>query len=75
MPIYEFECQLCDERFELLTSISRMNEAKCPKCGSDEVVRVMSTFASHTSGGSSCSHGSGGCASCGSGHCGSCGCH
>lgn len=75
MPIYEFECRPCDERFELLISISKVDEAKCPHCGSDKVRRVMSTFASRTSGECSHDHGSGGCAGCASGHCGSCDCH
>jgi|YelNatPaOPRAMG01_1025707.scaffolds.fasta_scaffold127259_2 putative FmdB family regulatory protein len=74
MPIYEFECRPCKERFELLIGFSRLDEAKCPKCGSGKVQRMMSTFAAHTSGGSSHDHhhGSGGCANCASGNCGSC---
>jgi putative FmdB family regulatory protein len=76
MPIYEYLCKPCDSRFELLVSISRANEVCCPKCGSLEVKRLMSTFASRSVGsdGSSHSHG-GGCAGCASGNCGSCGCH
>ena len=73
MPIYEFECRPCKERFELLIGMSRIGEATCPKCGSGKVQRVMSMFASRTSGGSSHDHGGGGCASCGSGNCATCG--
>lgn len=72
MPIYEFDCRPCKDRFEILISISRIDEAKCPKCGSDKVTRVMSMFSSRTAGGSS--HGSD-CAGCASGNCGNCGCH
>lgn len=72
MPIYEFDCHPCKERFEILVSLSKVNEAKCPKCGSDKLERVMSMFASRTSGGSH-SHSSD-CAGCASGNCGSCGC-
>jgi len=76
MPIYEFICRPCDSRFEVLTSISRASEAHCPRCGSGEVTRVMSTFASRTTGGDGHSHShGGGCAGCSSGNCGNCGCH
>lgn len=44
MPIYEFKCSKCGEFFELLKMSSRDEEAiKCPKCGSDEFERVLST--------------------------------
>ena len=72
MPIYEFDCRPCKERFELLIGISRVGEAKCPKCGSGRVRRVMSMFAARTSGGSSHSHGDN-CAGCAAGHCATCG--
>ncbi len=72
MPIYEFECRACKEPFELMTSFSRVGEAKCPKCGSSKVHRLMSTFAAHASGGSSHDHSGGGCASCASGNCATC---
>ncbi|MHB9035656.1 MAG: FmdB family zinc ribbon protein [Armatimonadota bacterium] len=72
MPIYEFKCKLCEERFEILISLSRIDEARCPVCGSGDIKRLMSTFATHVSGGSS-SHSSN-CAGCASGQCGSCGC-
>lgn len=46
MPLYEYQCQTCGERFELLR---RMQDAdgdlECPECHSDEVQRLLSTFA------------------------------
>ena len=75
MPIYEFDCKPCKQRFEILISLSKIGQATCPKCGSGEVERVMSMFSSRTSGGSSHGHGGGDCAGCASGQCGSCGCH
>lgn len=33
MPIYEYECQSCDERFELMQKFSDKPVKKCPKCG------------------------------------------
>lgn len=46
MPIYEYSCNACNESFELLTTMSKADEAICPKCGSGDVKRLMSTFAS-----------------------------
>ncbi|MBN1150274.1 zinc ribbon domain-containing protein [candidate division WOR-3 bacterium] len=33
MPIYEYECEKCGERFELLLSFDSSSEKVCPKCG------------------------------------------
>ena len=33
MPIYEYECESCDERFELMQKFSDKPVRKCPKCG------------------------------------------
>ncbi len=33
MPIYEYECESCDERFELIQKFSDKPLKKCPKCG------------------------------------------
>lgn len=32
MPIYEFQCQSCDHRFEKIQSVSDP-DPQCPKCG------------------------------------------
>ena len=45
MPIYEYACRSCSERFELLTYVSKADGATCPKCGAVDVKRLMSTFA------------------------------
>jgi putative FmdB family regulatory protein len=45
MPIYEYDCAACKERFEELVAASREQDVRCPSCGSSEVERVMSTFA------------------------------
>lgn len=76
MPIYEYMCKPCNDRFEVLTTISRASETKCPKCGSGNITRLMSAFASRTtdSDGSTHSH-AGSCSSCASGNCSSCACH
>ena len=46
MPIYEYECQGCRRRVSLLVrSIAAQAEARCPRCGSAELSRLMSRFA------------------------------
>jgi len=41
MPIYEFECGECGERFEELASSSEAG-GTCPSCGSREARRLFS---------------------------------
>ena len=33
MPLYEYECDVCDHRFEKIQKFSDPLEDKCPKCG------------------------------------------
>jgi putative FmdB family regulatory protein len=57
MPIYEYVCSTCDEKFELRRGITDSDsEVKCPRCGAENPRRVISTF-STTSPGSSCAPG------------------
>jgi putative FmdB family regulatory protein len=54
MPIYEFKCLKCDEFFEILfRGRDEEIETLCPKCGSEEFERVISStnFAMGESGG------------------------
>jgi putative FmdB family regulatory protein len=46
MPIYEFACNECHQSFEELVSMSKIDEVVCPSCGSENVKKKMSTFAS-----------------------------
>jgi putative FmdB family regulatory protein len=66
MPIYEFICKECSKNFEdLVMSASRIDEVVCPVCGSGQVKKKMSTFASKPAeGGSSFSFNSGAASSC-----------
>ncbi len=53
MPIYEYECTECGERFELRRSMSDSDQdVKCPRCEVGSPQRVVSTFATTSSGGS-----------------------
>lgn len=59
MPIYEFACQECQKTFEqLVLSASAVGQVTCPSCGSPQVRKKMSTFASKPAGGASLSLGS-----------------
>ena len=35
MPIYEYQCQACDERLETIQAISDPPLTTCPECGGD----------------------------------------
>ena len=52
MPLYEFQCADCQDDFEeLVRSNAAVAEVKCPQCGSQQVRRKLSVFASKVSGG------------------------
>ena len=42
MPIYEFECEECGERFEELVAAG-VEAAACPACGTRETHRLLSS--------------------------------
>ncbi len=44
MPVYEFECEDCANRFEELTS-SDARDPACPACGSPRTRRLFSRLA------------------------------
>ena len=53
MALYEYKCSYCEERFELMRSMSAADEpAECPECGGAEAQRLISNFASITPGAS-----------------------
>ena len=41
MPVYEFECEECGERYEELTG-SETRAFSCPRCGSEWTRRLLS---------------------------------
>ena len=50
MPLYEYVCTTCRNRFEKLGSMNASTEAvPCPDCGS-QAARAISVFASFTRG-------------------------
>jgi len=50
MPLYEYSCQSCGHRFEVLRSLSQADDpVSCPSC-SQSARRQMSRFASFVKG-------------------------
>ncbi|HXY74586.1 MAG TPA: zinc ribbon domain-containing protein [Dehalococcoidales bacterium] len=76
MPIYEYNCESCNNTFELMRPISKSAEpATCPNC-KGKSKRVISKFACFTktaSGATIPMSGTGGCSGCSSSNCSSCG--
>ena len=58
MPIYEYKCAKCGEKFELRRGISDSDrDIKCPVCGKESPKRLLSTFGTTSSCGISCAPG------------------
>jgi len=43
MPIYEYECKICQHHFEEWQKISEKPVSKCPECGKRKVKRLISS--------------------------------
>jgi putative FmdB family regulatory protein len=75
MPIYEYVCDDCKTKFELMRPLSKSSEpGDCPAC-KGQAKRILSRFACFTaseSGDLAPVGGGGGCASCGSSNCTTC---
>jgi putative FmdB family regulatory protein len=50
MPLYEYRCGKCDEKFEVLVRSSRQKIA-CPKCRGRKIEKLFSVFGIGGSGG------------------------
>ena len=44
VPIYEFECAQCGERFERLVRWGDHERLRCPACTSSRIRKLMSSF-------------------------------
>ena len=76
MPLYEYYCPTCPQKFELLRPMSRSEEpATCPNGhpGASRVLSLFASFARGADGTVSAVGGGGGCAACAGGHCTTCG--
>ncbi len=53
MPLYEYECNKCGNKFDYLMFLSKeKQDVKCPKCSSIDVQRILSRFATKSADGS-----------------------
>ena len=43
MPLYEYECAACGNRFELIRKFSDEPVEVCPKCGKNDVQKLLSS--------------------------------
>lgn len=75
MPLFEYKCNECDSKFEVLhKSLNNMEDVKCPECNSENNKKLLSSFSQSMGSSKSlnnCSDGS--CPSfdaCSSGRCG-----
>lgn len=65
MPIFEYQCNDCKEKYEILhKSLSNPSKVECPKCQSENHAKLFSAFSSNVSSGSDFAPG------CASGSCG-----
>jgi putative FmdB family regulatory protein len=54
MPIYEYKCDSCDNKFEkLIRRAADEQELSCPSCGERHLSQQYSTFAPHAGSGPS----------------------
>ncbi|WP_333840322.1 FmdB family zinc ribbon protein [Pelomicrobium sp.] len=51
MPIYEYQCRECGEKFERSEPMAEHGREKprCPKCGGDKVEPLLAPFFAKTS--------------------------
>lgn len=75
MPLYEYYCAHCKSKFELIVGHQHADDVVCTKCHSEQVRRLLSTFAfPRGSEDSSYDDAAPSMGSCGCGG-GGCGCH
>jgi putative FmdB family regulatory protein len=76
MPLYEFRCGQCGQRFEVLRPMAKADDpAPCPQCQSADTKRAISRFASFSKsadGSTAAVAGGGGCAGCSASSCAGC---
>lgn len=76
MPIYEYACQDCGARFELVRPMKDADAPiGCVKCKSERTGRMLSLFYAQSGGQSIAGTSGSACGSCSGGSCSSCGSH
>ena len=68
MPIYEFQCNECESKIEVLVGVGvGSNDVSCSKCGGSDLKKLFSAFGTKKSGAGAS------CGSCTSSACSTCG--
>ncbi|MDD4171137.1 MAG: zinc ribbon domain-containing protein [Syntrophomonas sp.] len=44
MPIFDFKCQECGHKFDLMISNADKDKAQCPQCGTTNLQQLLSSF-------------------------------
>jgi|DewCreStandDraft_4_1066084.scaffolds.fasta_scaffold04637_9 putative FmdB family regulatory protein len=47
MPVYEYFCPKCSEKFEIRATMEKKEKginAKCPKCGNEKTAQIFGNF-------------------------------
>ena len=70
MPIYEFICEHCELRFEVL--VRNGDKPHCPECDTGDVRRLLSSFAVHSTSAGLGGGGGKSCSSCAGSSCATC---
>jgi putative FmdB family regulatory protein len=70
MPIFEYVCSACREKFEALVLGSRT--PACPKCHGTDLEKQLSAFAFRSAGGDAAASGGSKCSGCAGGSCSTC---
>ncbi|MDD2694651.1 MAG: zinc ribbon domain-containing protein [Anaerolineales bacterium] len=74
MPIYEYICMDCKQKFDALRSMKDADAPiRCNHCQGEHTSRVLSVFFAQSDGKALAGASNGGCASCSGGSCASCG--
>jgi len=75
MPVYEYVCNACKNKFQLMRPFSRSQEdADCPRCHKTgkRIISACYSKATDSAGITQPVGGGGGCSSCGGGSCATC---
>lgn len=73
MPIYEFQCTKCENRFdELVRTPVNLADIVCPKCGANAPRKLMSAFGFSSGGKRVSSSSSSACSTCHATTCSAC---
>jgi putative FmdB family regulatory protein len=74
MPIYEYICLDCKNRFDAIRSMKDADSPiRCDQCESDHTSRMISVFYAQSAGKVVAGGNAGGCAGCSGGTCSTCG--